>query len=510
MSADDPVARLAAEAVSKRYPGVVALDDVSFAVEAGEVHALVGENGAGKSTLVRILSGAQRPDSGRILRDGEQVEHASPSQALRSGIATIFQEFSLVPWLTVADNIVLGREPGRGPARTFLDRRAAESKAGEVLEQLGAAVDVRARVWRLSTAEQQLVEIARALAGGSPILIMDEPTSSLAGHDSERLLDIVGRLRDRGRAILFISHRLDEVRSIADRVTVLRGGRVVSTRPVAGTDTSGLIADMIGGELDELFPARHRGAGDAVLRVRGLTRRGAFEDVGFEVRAGEIVGFAGLVGAGRTEVMRAVAGIDRFDGGTVELHGERVSIRSPVDAVARGIAYLPEDRKREGLVLPLSGSDNIALPSLRSFVRRGVLRRGRIRATAERHRQSLRIRGDLSAPVVNLSGGNQQKVVLAKWLEHDPRVLILDEPTRGIDVAAKHEVFELMRALCEKGAAIVFVSSDLGELVNVANRIVVMSGGRVEGRFDEEDFDEQRLLHAAFAAHRRHGVVDAA
>lgn len=490
---------VAMRGVGKRYPGVQALDDISLDLRAGEIHALVGENGAGKSTLIRILSGVERADEGTLLLDGREARFASPASALRAGIAAIFQELALVPWLSVAENIRLGRQPSR---RGLISHRRMREQARTVLRDLDVGVDVRARVASLSTAERQLVEIARALTASARILIMDEPTSSLPGADVERLLEIMRRLREDGTPILFVSHRLDEVLAVADRITVLRGGRLVDTIDARSATVDRLIELMVGTTLSELFPPRREGEPGAVaLEVRSLTSRGSFEDVSFDVRAGEVVGFAGLIGAGRSEVMRAVSGIDRATSGTLLLDGRPVRLRTPRQAIRRGVVYVPEDRKETGLVLGLSGFENVALPIFARFERATVIRARRLRRAVSQFASRLGVRGRLDRPARTLSGGNQQKLVLARWILAGARVLILDEPTRGIDIGAKRDIYHLIRGLCDDGLAVILVSSELTELLHLADRIVVMSGGRVSDELRHDEFDEKRIIRAAFAAH---------
>ena len=494
--------------VGKSFPGVKALSDVSIDLRAGEVHALVGENGAGKSTLISILTGAQKPDDGAVLLDGEPANFGSPAAARRAGVGAIYQELALVPWLTVAENIRLGDEPRRmGIVKTSRMR----SEARGALHSLGVDVDVTAPTASLRTAERQLVEVARALSTSARVLIMDEPTSSLPASDAERLLAVVRRLRDEGAALLFVSHRLEEVLAVADRITVLRGGRVMTTVAVDAIDSDALIELMVGSSLGRLFPQRTTAArGDVVLEVDRLRPRGAEHEVSFQVRAGEVVGFAGLVGAGRTEAMRAVCGIDPPDAGRVVVAGTARTFKTPREAMRAGVVYVPEDRKDDGLVLGLSGYDNVALPTLRRFARFGLLRGRRLRRGVEAVTARFAVRGRLDRPARTLSGGNQQKLVLAKWVFAGARVLVLDEPTRGIDIGAKREVYELVRELCDEGLAVVLVSSELAELVHLADRIVVMSGGRVTDVVERGEFDEQRILRAAFAAHVVRHVEDAA
>ena len=478
---------VALEDITKEYPGVRALVGVSLDLRPGEVHALVGENGAGKSTLIRILSGDTRPNRGRILLHGQEVQFQSPKEARRQGIATIFQEPMVVPGLSVAENVVLGSEPVVGWG--FYSRRRAERIAEKALQ-------------RLSTAQKQIVEIARALNRDAPVIVLDEPTASLSGKETETLLRILRRLREQGTAILYVSHRLNEVRGLADRITVLRGGQhIVTLSAAAITDTAQLIELMVGRPLDELFPARNDAHGPPVFGVKGLTRQGAFEDVSFSVSAGEILGIAGLIGAGRTEVMRAIFGADRFDRGILVKRGQTLSIRTPADAIASGIAYLPEDRKEQGLVLTLQGYENLALASLKRYGSWGLVSWARLRRAAKEVATQLQFRGKLEAPVRTISGGNQQKLVIGKWVLSQAEILIFDEPTRGIDVGAKAEVYRLMHRLAEQGAALIVVSSELTELMHLCHRIIVMSGGRVHDEVEAAHFDERRILAAAFAAH---------
>jgi ABC-type sugar transport system ATPase subunit len=503
---------IALEAIVKRFPGVRALAGVSLDVRAGEVHALVGENGAGKSTLIRIVSGDMKADSGRIFVGGQETTFQSPSDARRLGIATIFQELMIVPGLSVAENIVLGDEPTVGWGRQLYSRRRAERIAEMALQNLGLAVaiDPRAPVTALSTAQKQIVEIARALVRHTPVIVLDEPTAALSDKEAEALLRMLRRLRDEGAAILYVSHRLDEIRGLADRITVLRGGEHIATLPAASVTTTRLIELMVGRPIEELFPPRQDTRGAQTFAVRGLTRLGVFENVSFAVRAGEILGVAGLIGAGRTEVMRAIFGADPLDGGAVMKDGQTLVIRTPADAIAAGIAYLPEDRKEQGLVLTLQGHENLSLVALARGSGFGLVSWGRLRRSAEKVAQRLQFRGDLQAPVRTISGGNQQKIVIGKWVVSQADVLIFDEPTRGIDVGAKAEVYRLIHQLAERGAAVIVVSSELPELMNLSHRIIVMSGGRVHDEMEAAEFDERRILAAAFAAHVAAGAAQSA
>jgi ABC-type sugar transport system ATPase subunit len=493
---------IAMTGITKEYPSVRALNDVSLVLRRGEVHALVGENGAGKSTLIRILCGDARPDAGTISINSIDVAFSSPADARRHGIVAIFQELMIVPDLSVAENVLLGSEPGLGGV--FYSRRKTERRAAAIFDRLGVGtvIDPARMSGQLTTAQKQIVEIARALVLQVPVIIMDEPTAALSEREARGLLRIIRQLRSEGVAILFVSHRLEEVRRIADRITVLRGGRRVETLEArALTNTSELISLMVGRPIEELFPPRNRNIGDVVLSVRGLRREGSFSSVDFDVRAGEVLGFAGLVGAGRTEVMRAIFGADVCDGGTVSKRGRQLSIQGPRDAIAAGIAYLPEDRKDHGLVLSLSGAENVALASLERHGVAGLVSWRGVSRAARSVASKLQFRGDIQAPAVNASGGNQQKLVIGKWVLTGSDVLIFDEPTRGIDIGAKAEVYRLIHRLAAAGAAIVVVSSELPELLHVCHRILVMSAGEIRDELKEPEFSEQRILAAAFAGH---------
>jgi len=501
MNGTDDILRAAG--ISKNWRGVSALAEVSLGLRRGEVHALVGENGAGKSTLIKILSGDATPDSGALYMNGKVVAFSSPREARRHGIVTIFQELAVVPWLSVAENIVLGAEPTVGRGGQLLSRRRTRSLARAMLDRIApnSGIDVDANTASLSTAQKQLVEIGRALVLKAPIVIMDEPTASLAAAEAEALIRLMRQLRDEGTAILFVSHRLQEVLSVADRVTVFRSGKHVATLPAANVTQQILIEMMIGRSMAELYPPRNREIGDVVLSVRNFSRAGAFDNINFDVRAGEVVGFAGLVGAGRTEVMRALFGADARDGGTVIYQCKPLAIRYPADAIRAGFGLVPEDRKDQGLILSLSGRENLAIAADELVVKAGVLRRTRLGALTDVLARDLHLRGDLDAEVATLSGGNQQKIVFGKWLMAGVRVLILDEPTRGVDVGARAEIYRLIQERAKAGTAVILISSELPELLHVAHRIIVMSGGRIQDQLEEAEFDERRILAAAFTAH---------
>jgi inositol transport system ATP-binding protein len=487
--------------ITKRFPGVVALQDVSLEVLAGEVHGLLGENGAGKSTLLKIVSGAQQPDEGSVAWEGRTITLTSPHEAQRLGIVTIYQEFTLVPDLTIAENVFIGREPQRGG---LIDWRRLRRDTASVLHRIGLALDPLTIVRTLSVAEQQMVEIARALSMDSRLIVMDEPTSALSGAEVERLLGIMDALRRDGIGVVFVTHRLDEVLRICDRVTVLRDGRLVGVSSIEEVSLDGLIRMMVGRSAAQLYrrPEVRHAPGAVRLAARGIcsARAGehgtALSDVTISVRAGEIVGIAGLVGAGRTEFARAVFGADGILAGEVEIDGVVRRIRSPRDAIRAGIGLVPEDRKQQALFLSQAVRHNFSIAALAQFLGFGPFVHERAEAAAlEHYRKAMNIRmsGGEQA-IVNLSGGNQQKVVLARWLALRPCVLIVDEPTRGIDVAAKAEVHELLDTLASQGIAVIAISSELPEVMAISDRIVTMRAGHVTGEVAAGDATQERLM----------------
>jgi rhamnose transport system ATP-binding protein len=481
---------------TKSFGAVRALEDGDIALRDGEVHGLVGENGAGKSTLVKILAGVYRPDAGRLVIDGEEAIFENAKQSQAAGIAIIFQEPTLFPDLTVAENIFVGMQPLKRFRR--IDARRMRREAALVFEQLGVRLDPDRLARGLSIADQQLVEIVKALTSNARVIVMDEPTAALTNTEVARLFGIVETLRARGNAILFVSHRLEEIFAICQRVTVMRDGRHVLTRAIGELTVQSVIRAMVGRDMDALFPKVPAERGDVVLKVDRLTREGVFTDVSFEVRRGEIVALAGLVGAGRSEVARAIFGIDRWDAGSVEVAGKRLPAASPTSAMAAGVALVPEDRRQQGLVMDFSIERNIALASLDTVRRGGLIPRGAERRFARDWAVRLQLRyGKLSNPVWTLSGGNQQKVVLAKWLARKPTVLIVDEPTRGIDVGTKAEVHRLLSELAAQGVAVLMISSELPEVLGMADRIVVLFEGRVMREFSREEATEDAIMHAA-------------
>ncbi|HKW49695.1 MAG TPA: sugar ABC transporter ATP-binding protein [Gemmatimonadaceae bacterium] len=482
--------------VHKRFGGVHALRAASLSVREGEVHALVGENGAGKSTLINILAGAVRRDAGRVVFTGREVDFHTPRQSQGAGIAVIHQDLVTLPALSVAENLLMGRMPARSG---WLDRTAMRLAADEQLAQVGLEIDPRTPMRDLSLSQQQLVEIARALSAGARLLVMDEPSSALTEYEAQRLLELVRRVRSRGVAVLYVSHRMAEVFAIADRITVYRDGAYVGTVAVAVTTPGAVISMMVGRDLAvSTVPKAPRDPEETILEVRGLARRDALRDVSLTVRRGEIVGLAGLVGAGRSEVARAIFGADRFDAGEIYLEGRRVRFRSPADAIRAGVAMVPEDRKGLALFLEQPVRSNISMVRLPTLARAGVVKLRRERALAVEQSRRLRIRAaGIEAPVRSLSGGNQQKTVLARWLAMRPKLLVLDEPTHGVDVGAKAEIYALIRALAADGVAILLISSELPEVLDLSDRIVVMREGRVAAVLDRAQADEHTvMLHA--------------
>jgi rhamnose transport system ATP-binding protein len=487
---------LTLEHAQKSFGAVHALEDGDIALHAGEVHGLVGENGAGKSTLVKILAGVHRPDAGRLLLDGDEVIFDNAKQSQAAGIAIIFQEPTLFPDLSVAENIFVGEQPLKRFRR--IDGRRMRREAAAVFDRLGVRLDPDRLARGLSIADQQLVEIAKALTTNARVIVMDEPTAALTTSEVDRLFRIVETLRSHGNAVLFISHRLEEIFAICQRVTVMRDGRHVLTQPVGELTTQSVIRAMVGRDMAAMFPKVPGQTGRVVLEVDRLTREGVFTDVSFEVRSGEIVALAGLVGAGRSEVARAVFGIDRWDAGSVEIDGRSLPAGSPTAAMAAGIALVPEDRRQQGLVMDFSIERNIALASLGEIRKGGVIPRGAERSFAKDWALKLQLKyGRLSNPVWTLSGGNQQKAVLAKWLARKPSLLIVDEPTRGIDVGTKAEVHRLLSELAAQGVAVLMISSELPEVLGMADRIVVLFEGRVMREFTRSEATEDAVMHAA-------------
>jgi len=496
---------LRAAEISKSYAGVHALRSASFELRAGEVHALIGENGAGKSTLIKIITGAVESDGGEIKLNGQAIKHNSPRMAKQLGIAAIYQQPALFPELTVAENIAVGLEQ-KGPwAR--IDWRARRRHAAELLAQVGAKIDVNAEAGGLTMPQQQLVEIARALGAQAKVLIMDEPTASLSEEDTQNLFNVIRQLRSQGVGIIYISHRLEELPVIADRVTVLRDGRTIDTRLMSEVDRQQLIQMMVGRELSAVFPKKDVALGEVVLELRNLGCSAlGVHDINLSVRAGEIVGLAGLVGAGRTELAQIIFGLMPADEGEILLRGRSVRIDSPAQAIASGIAYVPEDRRKHGVILPMSVCPNITLAALDQLSSFGSLNFRREKEIAIDYTRRFGIKTpSIFAPVANLSGGNQQKVALSRWLVTKPAVLILDEPTQGIDVGAKAEIHALMSELAANGTAILMISSELPEILGMSDRAAVIHDGTIFGLLDRADATQAKILALALG----HQLTDA-
>jgi rhamnose transport system ATP-binding protein len=494
--AGQPAPVLVLEQAVKSFGAVRALEDGSVTLYAGEVHALLGENGAGKSTLVKILAGVHQPESGRLLIDGEEVTFSGPAASRSAGVSIIYQEPTLFPDLTVAENIFVGRQPLRAGRRVDPGQMARRAK--ELFGRLGVHIDPSRPARGLSVADQQIVEIAKAISFNAKVVVMDEPTAALTTVEVERLFEVARTLCAQGAAVLFISHRLEEVFTLCQRATIMRDGRFVSTALVADLTIDSIIRSMVGRDLAALFPKTENEPGEVLLQVDRLTREGVFTDVSFTVRRGEIVALAGLVGAGRSEVARAVFGMDRRDAGTVTLHGKELPNGSPRAAMAAGLALVPEDRRQQGLVMDMGIDHNVALASLTNLQEYGLIRRAKERMLAADWAARLQLKyGRVRNPVSTLSGGNQQKVVLAKWLARSPQVLIIDEPTRGIDVGTKAEVHRLLDELVGQGMGVLMISSELPEVLGMADRVLVLREGRLVAEIARENADEDTIMRAA-------------
>ena len=480
----------------KTFGAVVALADGTIEILPGEIHALVGENGAGKSTLIKVLAGVHQPDSGDFRLDGRKVSFTTPADSKAAGISVIYQEPTLFPDLTVAENIFIGRQPrGRGG---LISRSAMRDGAHDLFARLGVPIDPERIAAGLSIADQQIIEIAKAISLDARVLIMDEPTAALSGAEVDRLFGVARSLREKGAGILFISHRFDEVFGLSDRITVMRDGAYIATHDTKSVTVDAIVREMVGRDISALFPKTDATIGEPVLKVEGLGRTGIFRDISFEVRAGEIVALAGLVGAGRTEVARAIFGIDRYDTGTVSVDGELLRRHDPRASITAGIGLVPEDRRGQGLVMNLSVTRNATLTLRNKLARFGLISGAREREAGEEWSRRLHVKtGSPDLPVSTLSGGNQQKVVLAKWLATEPRVLIVDEPTRGIDIGTKAEVHRLISDLAGRGIAVLMISSELPEVLGMADRVLVMREGRLTATIDRADATAERVMLAA-------------
>ena len=485
--------------VSKTFPGVNALTNINFDVRPGEVHGLIGENGAGKSTLIKVLAGVYQPDPGAEIEiEGEKVTALTPTESMRRGVMVIYQDFSLFPTLSVKENIAFSQQIEK--RRRLIDWKAMEETSRRALSTLGVEIDLNARLSSLSTARQQLVAIARALVYDAKMLVMDEPTSALSSGEVEHLFRVVNELKARGMAIIFISHKLDELFKITDRMTVLRDGHYIGTRISSETDTNEIITMMVGREIKEQHLAG-KNIGETVLEVKNISKRGNYQDVSFSVRRGEVLGITGLVGAGRTETVRALFGLNPPDSGEILLEGRKIAPKSPAQAQALGIAYVPESRQTEGLVLQQDSESNLTLSILRRFVRNGLIRFGERRKKAVELIEQLNVKPAYPHMQVDkFSGGNQQKIVVAKWLATNPKVLIVDEPTNGIDVGAKTEIHHLLRELADEGMAVIMVSSELPEILSISDRVLVMRRGRINGEFNADGLSQEQIMEKAVLA----------
>ncbi|MCD7956765.1 MAG: sugar ABC transporter ATP-binding protein [Lachnospiraceae bacterium] len=481
------------EHISKTYPGVRALNDVSLEFEDGEIHALLGENGAGKSTLIKIIAGAIAPDGGgKLIFDGREFEQMTPALSAQMGVAVIYQDVNLVTPMTVAENIYMGSRTGR-----IYSKKRLAMMAQKLFDEYGFELNPAEKVSQLSPASQQMVEIAKAISNEAKIMIMDEPTAPLATHEVDILFSIIEKLKKKGVTVIYISHRMEEVFQITERISVLRDGCFVKTLRTADTSRKELVSLMVGRKLNESFPGRASQPGDVLLEARSLTGN-SVEEISFSLHRGEILGFAGLVGSGRTESMELVCGAKKMESGELYMEGRKISVKSPAEAIERGIALIPEDRKEQGIILHNTVLFNISLSGLKKVTKFGFINKKKNKELAEEYRGELSIKvPHIKEMVVNLSGGNQQKVVLAKSLAADPEVLIFDEPTKGIDVGAKQEIYQLMNRLAESGKGLIMISSDMEEILGMSDRIIVLCEGRIAGELAKEDFSQERVLQLA-------------
>lgn len=483
--------------ICKSFPGVKALENVNLKLKRGTVHALMGENGAGKSTLMKVLMGMYVPDSGKVVYDGKEISKYTQGQAIGMGITMVHQELSYIPYMTVAENMFLGREILKNG---MIDKNAMCEKAKELLARVGVSLDPRVLMKDLSVSERQMVEIAKCVSYNAKIVIMDEPTSAITDKEVEQLFAVLNDLKAKGVAIIYISHKMDEVLKISDEVTILRDGTFIDTFSTENIDIDQIIVAMVGRELSQVYPEKHNQIGEQVFEVKGLKREGVFHDISFSLKRGEILGFSGLMGAGRTEIMRAIYGLDKLDEGEIYIRGKKITIRHPGDAIKNKIGLVNEDRKGVGLVLPLSIKKNLTLSNLNKYFNGIVVGNNKEAELADRMMKLLAIKAPSKEQLVkNLSGGNQQKVVLGKLLLDEAEILIMDEPTRGIDVGAKSEIYKLICELAEEGKAVIVVSSEMPELLGLCDRIIVLHEGKIMGEVQRKDFDQETLMKWAFA-----------
>lgn len=486
---------LRVQGLSKSFSGINVLDKIHFDLLKGEVHALMGENGAGKSTFMKILIGLLKADLGSIFFNNEQIENMDVHAMLEKGISMIHQEILMIPELSVAQNIFLGREINRA---YLVDEKAINKKAKDLLASMGLDIDVRTKVKHLSIAELQLIEIAKAVSNDAKVIIMDEPSSALSENEVEILFKIIKDLKSKHVAIIYISHKIEEIYQIADRITVLRDGKFITTKKTADLDRNSLITLMVGREIEELSSMNLIAKSDVVLKVRNLNKKGKFSDINFEVYAGEVLGIAGLMGAGRTEIARAIYGLDSIDSGEIILKGKKIKIRSPKDAINEGIGYVSEDRKSLGFIPELSVKQNISLTSILNYSKAWFIDKNKEQKASEKIAKDLKIKASsINQKVINLSGGNQQKVVIAKVLLAKPSLIILDEPTRGIDIGAKHEIYKLIKTLTENGLAVIMISSELPEILGMSNRILVLSKGKQKTILTQKEASQEKIMQYA-------------
>jgi inositol transport system ATP-binding protein len=481
--------------LNKSFSGIKALDNIQFDLYPGEVHALMGENGAGKSTFMKILMGLILPDSGSINFNGEFIENMDVHKMLQKGISMIHQEILMVPELTIAQNIFLGREVKQ---RFWLDEQEIDKKSEEILNLIGLNLNVQTKAKQLSIAEMQLIEIAKAISNHAKVIIMDEPTSALSDKECEILFKIINDLKSKGVGIIYISHKIEEIFQISDRITVLRDGQYIATKNTNELDKNSLISLMVGREIENLFSSDSRVPSNAILEVRGITKKDKFENINFQVHAHEVLGIAGLMGAGRTEIARAIFGLDKIDSGEILLKGHKIEIRSPKDAIEKGIAYVSEDRKALGFIPEMSMIENISLSNLKNYSKGGFIQTKKETKVSSQMADDLKIKAaGLNQKVINLSGGNQQKIVIAKALLTSPALLILDEPTRGIDIGAKHEIYKLINQLANNGLAVIIISSELPEILGMSDRILVLSKGKQTAILNKQEASQEKIMHYA-------------